>query len=87
MNLRLKTNLDVEVKLNELQSALQVSSKAAVMRIAIAYSLKKPDDPRKKDGELIHYDIHNQNGADYNIYNFGKLPDYYITKKQAKSLG
>ena len=68
MNLRLKTKLDVESKLNELQSGLQVSSKAAVMRLAIAYSLKINDDPRIIDLKLEKYDIRKQNGADYNRF-------------------
>ena len=68
MNLRMKTNLDTETKLNELQTALQLSSKAAVMRISIGYSLKMDGDPRMANGQLEHYDIHKQNGADYNRF-------------------
>ena len=68
MNLRLKTNLDTEAKLNELQSSLQLSSKAAVMRLAIAMSLKMNGDPRAFGNELKHYDIHKQNGSDYNRF-------------------
>lgn len=68
MNLRLKTSIDVETKLNEIQSFLQVSSKAAVMRIAIAFSLRENGDPRNIDDKIIRYDVRNQNGADYNRY-------------------
>lgn len=68
MNLRLKTNIDTEAKLNELQSLLQVSSKAAVMRLAIGYSLKKSGDPREVDGSIVKYDAKTQNGADYIRY-------------------
>lgn len=68
MNLRLKTNIEVEKKLTELQSSLQLSSKAAVMRLAIGYSLKINDDPRYEDGQYFSYDIKKQNGADYNRY-------------------
>lgn len=68
MNLRLKTNLDVESKLTELQSSLQLSSKAAVMRLSIAFSLKLKGDPRINNGKVEHYDIKKQNGADYNRF-------------------
>lgn len=68
MNLRLKTSLDTESKLNELQTLLQVSSKAAVMRLAIGLSLKIDGDPRNVEGIVSNYDIHKQNGADYNRF-------------------
>ncbi len=68
MNLRLKTNLEVEKKLTELQSSLQLSSKAAVMRLAIGYSLKINDDPRYENSQYSPYDIKKQNGTDYNRY-------------------
>lgn len=78
MNLRLKTNIDTEAKLNELQSLLQVSSKAAVMRLAIAYSLKIQGDPRIVDGTLEKYDIKKQNGSDYIRYTiFGNDEIFY----------
>lgn len=78
MNLRLKTSLDVETKLTELQSALQLSSKAAVMRLAIAFSLRIPGDPRIVDGNVIKYDVKKQNGADYNRFTiFGTDDDVY----------
>ena len=65
MNVRLKTNINTEAKLNDLQSSLQVSSKAAVIRLAIAYSLKINGDPRVVDGIFKKYDIKKQTGADY----------------------
>lgn len=68
MNLRLKTSIDTESKLNELQSLLQLSSKAAVIRLAIAYSLKIDGDPRMIAGKVISYDIKKQNGSDYLRY-------------------
>jgi len=78
MNLRLKTNIDTEAKLNELQSLLQVSSKAAVIRLAIAYSLKMKGDPRIIDDKLIKYDVKKQNGADYIRYTiFGSDELFY----------
>ncbi len=78
MNLRLKTSLDVETKLTELQSALQLSSKAAVMRLAIAFSLRLPGDPRIFDGKIVKYDVKKQNGADYNRFTiFGTDDDVY----------
>lgn len=68
MNLRLKTSLDVESKLTELQSALQVSSKAAVIRLAIAFSLRIKGDPRIVNGRIEKYNVKIQNGADYNRF-------------------
>ena len=68
MNLRLKTSLDVESKLTELQSELQLSSKAAVIRLAIAFSLRIEGDPRISNGSIVKYNIKNQNGADYNRF-------------------
>ena len=62
MILRLKTSLDVETKLNELQSFLQVSSRAAVMRLAIGYSL------RIKEPVDNSYNVKNQHGTDYNRF-------------------
>lgn len=62
MNIRLKTNSDMEQLLIELQSNLQLSSKAAVMRMAIGFSLKQKEDPR-----LVceKYDSKIMNGQDY----------------------
>lgn len=68
MNLRLKTTLEVESKLTELQSILQLSSKAAVIRLAIAFSLRIKGDPRMVNDSVIHYDLKKQNGADYNRF-------------------
>ena len=68
MNLRLKTSLDVETKLTELQSLLQLSSKAAVIRLAIAFSLKIDGDPRNNDNLIIKYDLKKQNGSEYNRF-------------------
>ena len=68
MNLRLKTNIEIESMLTELQSSLQLSSKASVMRIAIALSLKIEGDPRIMNGTIYHYDLKQQNGADYNRF-------------------
>lgn len=78
MNIRLKTNLNVETMLTELQTLLQLSSKAAVMRLAMAYSIKLKDDPRIVDGEVVKYDIKNQNGSDYVRFTiFGDNELYY----------
>lgn len=68
MNLRLKTKLEDETKIFELQTGLQVSSKAAVMRLAIGYSLKMKEDPRILAGKIMKYDVQNQNGNDYNRF-------------------
>lgn len=75
MNLRLKTTIDVESKLTELQSALQLSSKASVMRLAIAFSLKMDGDPRIINGKIVHYDLKKQNGSDYNRFTIFGLDD------------
>ena len=78
MNIRLKTNSDVETKLNELQSLLQLSSKAAVMRLAMAFSIKEHTDPRIINGEVVNYNIKNQNGSDYVRFTiFGDNELYY----------
>ena len=72
MNLRLKTSMEVESKLNELQSFLQVSSRAAVMRLAIGYSLKI------KEPVDSNYNIKNQQGTDYNRFTiFGNDELFY----------
>ena len=65
MNLRLKTTLDVEAKLIELQTGLQFSTKAAVMRLAMGYSLRIPSDPTLQNLITGHYNIKNQNGQEY----------------------
>lgn len=65
MNLRLKTDIETENKLNDLQKWLHFSSKAAVMRLAICYSLRDKLDPRMSNGVIEKYDIRKQDGADY----------------------
>lgn len=78
MNMRLKTSIDVETRLTELQSLLQLSSKAAVMRLAMAFSIKEHTDPRLVNGEIINYNIKNQNGSDYVRFTiFGDNELYY----------
>ena len=78
MNLRLKTNIDVETKLTELQSALQLSSKAAVMRLSMAFSLRIGGDPRVINGVYVKYDLKKQNGSDYNRFTiFGTDEEVY----------
>ena len=84
MNLRLKTTLEVESKLTELQSALQLSSKAAVMRLAIAFSLRMNGDPRFINGELIRYNVKNQNGADYNRFTIYGTDDIVFMQQHLK---
>lgn len=60
---RLTTSRLIEIKIIDLQHAFKMSTKAAVMRLAIGVSLKKPSDPRKnmKPEELEN------NGANYLI--------------------
>ena len=78
MNIRLKTNFEVENMLNELQTLLQLSSKAAVMRLAIAFSIKEEGDPRLINGEICKYDVKKQNGSDYVRFTiFGDNELYY----------
>lgn len=59
INNRLRTTVDVEQKLQEMQNLLQLSSKAAVMRLSIAYSVKESGDPRTSKIDS------RQTGADY----------------------
>ena len=47
MSGRIVTSIELERKIIELQKLLKMSTKAAVMRIAIGISLNKKDDPRK----------------------------------------
>jgi len=47
---------------------LQLSTKAAVMRLAIGTSLKDKKDPRMIDGKLAKYDIKTKDGSDYMRY-------------------
>ncbi|MFI3329350.1 MAG: DndE family protein [bacterium] len=65
MNLRLKTTNEIETLLVSIQSTLQVSTKAAVIRLAIAFSLNQDGDPRKYNEKGICYDSKNQDGLDY----------------------
>ncbi len=78
MNLRLRTSADTEMKLTELDRKIRLSSKAAIMRIAIACSLKKEGDPRIVNGERVIYDIKNQGGIDYQrLTIFGQAEDIF----------
>ena len=60
---RLRTSNDVEEKLAYMQSVLQLPTKAAVIRIAIAMSLQLPGDPRSND--QIVSDNRFSGGGDY----------------------
>lgn len=86
MNLRLKTNLNVERKLNELQGLLQVSSRAAVMRLAIAFSIKEGTDPTIVDGVHISYDVRKQDGVDYNRFTIYGDDEIYFKIQMEQSL-
>lgn len=78
MVMRLKTSADTEAKLAELDRKLKLSSKAAVMRIAIACSLKLKGDPRAAYGETACYDVGKQGGSDYQrITVFGRDEKLY----------
>lgn len=61
MIMRLRTSGDTENKLSELDRRIKLSSKAALMRIAIACSLKNAEDPRIEDCN----DVKSIGGADY----------------------
>jgi DNA sulfur modification protein DndE len=54
-NTRLRTSRVTDQYLTELQGVLQLSSKAAIARIAIALSLKDPYDP-ETDMKLVGHD-------------------------------
>lgn len=78
MILRIRTTADVELKLSDLDKKLKLSSKAAIMRLAIACSLKMNGDPRIKADEVRHYDVRNQDGLDYQrLTVFGQMEEYY----------
>lgn len=78
--MRLRTSSDTEMKLIELDRKIRLSSKAAIMRIAIACSLKQDGDPRIINGEKIDYDIKNQGGMDYQrLTIFGQAEEMYHT--------
>lgn len=51
MNSRLTTSFETEKKIIELQRLLKLSTKAAVMRIAIGISLRVKPDPKKEFSE------------------------------------
>ena len=87
MIVRFKTNVDVEVMLNKLQESLQVSTKAAIIRLAIAYSVNMEGDPRLVNGVVKEFNAHSQNGAEYNRFTiFGNDETVYKTL-MAKNLG
>ncbi len=78
MNLRLKTNAEIESKLSELQTWLHFSSKAVVMRLALSYSLKDKTDPRLAGDAIKGYDVKKQDGADYlRLTVFGQDEEIY----------
>ena len=78
MILRIRTTADVELKLTDLDKKLKLSSKAAIMRLAIACSLKMNGDPRIKADVVRHYDVKNQDGLDYQrLTVFGQKEEYY----------
>ena len=81
MMLIMKTTSDIELKLNELLEGLQVSSKSAVIRIAIAISLTINGDPRNDKNGLKHYDLKELNGMDYH-----RLTIYGIDERLYKVL-
>ena len=75
---RLRTTEDIENKLLDLDKKLRLSSKASIMRLAIACSLRMSGDPRDKGDRRMHYDIRNQNGLDYQRQTiFGQMEGYY----------
>ena len=53
-NTRLRTSRISDQYLTELQSVLQLSSKAAVARLAIALSIRIPDDPQADTKVVLH---------------------------------
>lgn len=78
MNLRLRTTQDIEEKLNILQNWLHVSSKAAIMRLAISWSLKDKTIPALLNSEKKVYDSKEKNGPDYlRLTIFGQDEAYY----------
>ena len=77
MNLRLKTTHDIEEKLSTLQNWLHLSSKAAVMRLGISWSLKN-STKEELDKEPIVYDIKQKDGSDYiRMTIFGLDEEFY----------
>ena len=63
MNGRITTSIETEKKIIELQKLLKLSTKAAVMRIAMGISLNEKTDPRPEVKELTQ----EHNGATYQI--------------------
>lgn len=85
MNLRLKTQIEDEEKILELQSGLQVNSRAAIMRLAIAFSLRIDTDPRITTDGIFKYNTINQNGNDYNRFTiFGSDEILYKSMMQQR---
>ena len=75
---RLKTTTDVEDKLVELDRRIKLSSKAAIMRLALSYSIKIKTDPRVQNDMTRNYDIRKQDGLDYQrLTIFGQNEDLY----------
>lgn len=75
---RLKTTAEVENKLMELDRKIKLSSKAAIMRLALAYSIKIQTDPRMQNDGIKHYDIRKQDGMDYQrLTIFGQNEELY----------
>lgn len=75
---RLKTTIDVENKLVELDRRIKLSSKAAIMRLALSYSIKIKTDPRVQNDLIRHYDIRKQDGLDYQrVTIFGQNEELY----------
>lgn len=78
MIMRVRTSADIEVKLNELDKKIKLSSKAALMRIAIACSVREPGDPRIENGVKTNYEKRSQGGADYQRYTiFGQHEEVF----------
>lgn len=74
MNTRITTSNDIENKIQELQNIMKLSTKAAVMRIAIGLSLRLKEDPREK----FQNDINDNSGANYQrITITGDFDDIY----------
>lgn len=75
---RLKTTIDVENKLVELDRRIKLSSKAAIMRLALSYSIKIKTDPRVQNDLIRQYDIRKQDGLDYQrLTIFGQNEELY----------
>lgn len=72
MNGRITTSIETEKKIMELQKALKLSTKAAVMRIALGISLNIESDPRN------NLNLQDRNGATYQIVTItGDKTDLY----------